>query len=181
MGSDVGWVRGRGGGSLKRGMWGVQYDQWKRWGRDGGEGCVGMWVGGQRVVWFGCLIPLHIPLFLRNDRAIGLRDHVVGYLRFRVILESQSPLIVISALPFVHSKIGPLQVLWFVVKIALARFEPSSAADLSRLLLVVWVLWVLQVFGHRGVGGQAAGLAVPVPEHVFLGAVVSLEGTLATA
>lgn len=39
-------------------------------GRDGGEGCTGMQMGGrgagQRVVWFGC-IPLHIPLLLGND------------------------------------------------------------------------------------------------------------------
>lgn len=126
-------------------------------------------------------MPLHIPLFLRNDRAVGLRDHIIGYLRFRVVLESQSPLVIISALSFVHSEIGPLQVLLLAVKIAVARLEPSGASDLGGFLLVVRVVGVLQVLGDGRVGGQAAGLAVPVSEHVFLGAVVSFEGALAAA
>lgn len=137
--------------------------------------------GGQRVVWFGCCMPLHIPLFLRNDRAVGLRDHIVGYLRFRVILESQSPLVIISAFSFVHSEVGPLQVLLLGVKIAIARLKPSGAADLGRFLLVVRVIWVLQVLGDGRVGGQAAGFAVAVSKHVFFGAVVTFEGALAAA
>lgn len=51
---------------------------------------------------------LDIPLFLRNDRAVGLRHHIVGYLRFRVILEGESPVIVIAALALVHREVGPL-------------------------------------------------------------------------
>lgn len=146
---------------------------------EGGEG--GRVREGVRRVWFGCCMPLHVPLFLRNDRAVGLRDHVVGYLGLRVILESQSPLVIISALRLVHSEIGPLQVLLLSVKIALARLEPPGAADLGRLLLVVRVVGVLEVLGDGRVRGQAAGLAIPVTEHVFLGAVVPLEGALAAA
>lgn len=137
--------------------------------------------GGQRVVWFGCCMPLHIPLFLRNDRAVGLRDHIVGYLRFRVILESQSPLVIISALSFVHSEIGPLQVLLLGVKIALACLKASGAADLGGFLLVVRVVRVLQVLGDGRVGGQAPGLTIPISKHMFLGAVVTFEGVLAAA
>lgn len=87
MGSDVGWIRGeeysidqKRNGTVKGAVWPMG-----GWGRDAGEGCSGMQVG---VVWFGCCMQLHIPLFLRNDRAVGLRDHIIGYLRFRVILES---------------------------------------------------------------------------------------------
>ena len=191
MGSDVrggeGEESGWGKGSTRLTEWGagglgwVRFDEWEggglwwRWRVQWNAG------GGQRVVWFGCFTPLHIPLFLRNDRAVGLRDHVVGYLRFRVILESQSPLVKISALPLVHSEIGPLQVLGLGFKIALARLETSGAADLGGFLLVVRVIRVLQVLGDGRVSGQAAGLAVAVSEHVFLGAVVSLEGALAAA
>lgn len=167
----------------KRGVT-VQFDRCEGGVVDGGEGCgagdAGRWGTKGCLVWLFCM-PLHIPLFLRNDRAVGLRDHIVGYFRFRVILEGQSPLVIISALPFIHSEIGPLQVLCFGVKIALAGLEPSGAANLGGLLLVVRVVWVLQVLGHRRVSGQTAGLAVAVPEHVFLGAVVSLEGALAAA
>lgn len=126
-------------------------------------------------------MPLHIPLFLRNDRTIGLRDHIVDYFGFRVVLETQSPLVVLSALPLVHGKVGPLQVLRFGVKIAIAGLKPSGAANLGGLLLVVRVIRVRQVLGLGRVGRQAARLAVPVPEGMLFGVVVSLEGALAAA
>lgn len=125
--------------------------------------------------------PLHVPLFLRNDRAVGLRDHIVGYLLFGIVLEGQSPLVIISALAFVHSEIGPLQVLLLGVKVALARLEASGSADLGGLLLVVRIVRVLQVLGDGRVGGEAAGLTVAVTEHMLLGAVVTFEGVLAAA
>lgn len=156
----------------------VQFDVWD--GReDGGEGSGGMQVGDKRL--FGCCMPLHVPLFLRNDRTIGLRDHIVGYLRFWLILEAQSPLVVFSALPLIHSEVRSLQVLRFGIKITLTCLKPSSGADLSGFLLVIGVLRVLQAFGHGRVVWQATGLAVPIPKHVLLGAVVSLEGALAAA
>ncbi|TNN69734.1 hypothetical protein EYF80_020098 [Liparis tanakae] len=112
-------------------------------------------------------------------RQLGLRDIQWGNSRnlIRVILESQSPLVIISALHLVHGEVGPLQVLLLSVKFALA--QPAGAADLGGLLLVVGVVRVLEVLGHGRVSGHAAGLAVPVTEHMFLGAVVPLEGALA--
>lgn len=136
-------------------------------------------VGGRG--WFGRCMPLHVPLFLRNDRTIGLRDHIVGYFGFRVVLEGQSPLVVISALSFIHCEIGPLQVLLLGVEVALACLEPAGSADLSRFLLIVRVVWVLQVLGDGRVSGWTAGFAVAVSEHVLLGAVVAFECVLAAA
>lgn len=126
-------------------------------------------------------MPLHVPLFLRNDRTVGLRDHIIGYLGFRVILEGQSPVIVISAFSFIHCKIRPLQVLLFAIEVALARLKPAGSADLCRFLLVVRVVRVLQVLGDGRVSGQPAGFAVAVSKHVLLGAVVTFEGVLAAA
>lgn len=126
-------------------------------------------------------MPLHVPLFLRNDGTVGLRDHVVGYLGFGVVLEGQSPLVVVPALAFVHREIGPLQVLLLGVEVALAGLEAAGSADLGRLLLVVRVVRVLQVLGDGRVGGQPPGFAVAVAEHVLLGAVVTFEGVLAAA
>lgn len=136
---------------------------------------------GREVSWFGRWMLLHVPLFLRNDRTVGLRDHIIGYLGFRVVLEGQSPLVVISALSFIHCEIGPLQVFLFGVEVALACLEPAGSADLCRFLLVVWVVRVLQVLGDGRVSGQPTGFAVAVSKHVLLGAVVTFEGVLAAA
>lgn len=141
--------------------------------------CSGGAGGGWR--WSGRGMPLHVPLFLRNDGTVGLRDHVVGYLGFGVVLEGQSPLVVVPALAFVHREIGPLQVLLLGVEVALAGLEAAGSADLGRLLLVVRVVRVLQVLGDGRVGGQPPGFAVAVAEHVLLGAVVTFEGVLAAA
>lgn len=131
--------------------------------------------------WFGRRMPLHVPLFLRNDRTVGLRDHVVGYLGFRVVLEGQSPLVVIPALSLIHCEIGPLQVFLLAVEVTLACLEPAGSADLCRFLLIVRVVRVLQVLGNGGMSGQPAGFAVAVSENVLLGAVVTFEGVLAAA
>lgn len=173
MGSDGGDTKGKG-------FRANQERDGDGWGCDGSEGCSGMqsWGGGG---WFGRCMPLHIPLFLRNDRTVGLRDHIVGYLGFGVILEGQSPLIIIPALSFIHCEIGPLQVFLLGVELALACLEPAGSADLCRFLLVVRVIWVVQVLGDRGVSRQPPGFAVAVSKHVLLGAVVTFEGLLAAA
>lgn len=172
MGSD-------GGDTKEKAFRGDQERDWDGWGCDGGEGCSGMQLC--RGGWFGRCMPLHVPLFLRNDRTVGLRDHIVSYLGFRVVLEGQSPLVVISALYFIHCEIGPLQVLLLGVEVTLACLEPAGSADLCRFLLIVRVVRILQVLGDGGMSGQPASFAVAVSENVLLGVVVTLEGVLAAA
>lgn len=107
-------------------------------------------------------------------------DHVVGDLGLWVVLESESPFVVIATFAFVYGEIGSLQILGVAVEIPIAALETAGAADLCRFLFIVRIVGVLQVLGHGWMGGHTASLAVSVAKHVLFGAVVALEGALAT-